>query len=150
MSHTQMSEVRYSNLLFFYHTKLPARPIHSTSGHKGKRSHFCLVKMQGDEACPEKLQKLNYWIGSWRRSEARVQEKRRHSRQKERCVQTLEVTKASCVFENPQRKRIWLEPRMYIVDGQGVGPRKRGKKGRHGRSGEALGCHAKKNLGFSQ
>ena len=25
MSHTQMSEVRYSNLVFFYHTKLPSK-----------------------------------------------------------------------------------------------------------------------------
>lgn len=100
MSYTQMSGVRYSGLVFFNHTKLPPRPIHSMSGHKGKRNKCYLMKMQGNEVCLEKLQKLNHLIESGRRSQ-RFPGQRTGERKsliwRERCVQTLRVMKEHCL-----------------------------------------------------
>lgn len=84
--------------------------------------------------------------------QARVQGKGSHSRQKERCIQTLGVIKASCMFENPQRKCIRLEARIHIVDGWERG---RGSQEMR-RERQAWAGHGKpvvamlKNVGFSQ
>ena len=88
---TKLTDVTYSNVrsqilkpcVFLSYQASLQGPYTAHWRHKGKRSQSYLVKIMGHETCLEQLQKLNHWLGSWRRSKhfpGQTQEKGSHSR----------------------------------------------------------------------